>query len=213
MDTIFKIIIDLLPLATFLIAVLTFIITFTNFYRNRAKIGILQIDNSTSCIIKPDFTDYDTPDVYWHEDYRAILDVVISNRSALPISIIEYKLNDGLIFNSYSKFGSNYKITTQPKIEKDSKGVIFAMGKELSKIFYIEDSYLKPVTDIPPYTSVRGFIFFHYHDKNKVKIGINKLQVVTSRKTFSFQVKISEYVESALQLPSSIQKARNENFQ
>jgi hypothetical protein len=207
-----KIVIDTLPIATFLIAVLTFIITFANFYRNRAKIKVLQIDNSISYIIKPDFIDEKTPDVYWNEDYRVIVDVIITNKSALPISIIEFTLNDDLTFNSYSRFGNIYNVTIQPMLERDKNGVLFSIGKAEIKALEIENSYINPVADIPPYTSVRGHLFFHYHDPNKAKVGLNNLNIKTSRGSFSFPVEIYEFVESALELPSSIQKARNENF-
>lgn len=202
---------NIIPIATFLISLVTLFITFANFQRNTADITCEQIgNNSLASIIKPDRVDLEMPDVYWQNDFRAIIDVIITNKSALPISIIEFTLNNKRTFNSYSKPGDRYCATTKPR-NTIHNGVVFS-GSEHQTIFFIEDKWLQPVFDIPPYTSIRGTLFFHFNDPNDVMVGDNTLEVITSRKNFVFTIKISGNVHSALPLPDRILRARDENF-
>ncbi|MGN7397994.1 hypothetical protein [Peribacillus frigoritolerans] len=205
---IYKFVTSNLQFITFLIAVLTFLITFVNFYRNRPKLDIIQIPGSTSSIITPDFIDANTPDVYSQKDFRVLIDVVITNKSALPISIIEFVLNKKLVFNSYSKPGSIYKVTFQPGHQKSEDGVLTASGTSKSKQYLIGDYCFNPVFQIPPYTSTRGLLFFQLQDQTLVKEGKNDIKIITSRKSFNFKLEISESLHSALELPSEIQRAR-----
>ncbi|HFJ9270707.1 TPA: hypothetical protein ACGW6O_001116 [Bacillus cereus] len=203
---------NIIPIAAFLISLATFIITLANFRRNRASIKCRQLrDNWVALILKPDRTDLKTPDVYWHNDFRVILDVIITNESALPISVIEFNLNNKLNFNSYSKPNDEYSITTKAGKEVHN-GVVSFSGNEHKLIFPMNDTWLKPVINIPPYTSLRGHLFFHFNEKDDVNIGNNTLKIITSRKTFSFQVKISDSVHSVLPLPNKILEARDESF-
>ncbi|MFU0790697.1 MAG: hypothetical protein ACFWT6_12160 [Virgibacillus proomii] len=199
-------------LGIFLIAVLTFGITFVNFYRNRPSIKIGQLSTHDSRIIKPDFIDDKTPDVYWQRDYRVLVDVIITNKSAKPISIIEFVLNDSLRFNSYIRPGSSYSITVKPQ-EETIDGVIFGYGSSTQIIFSLHNKLLQPVVDIPPYTSVRGFLFFSCFNKDDVNIGKNELKIITSRKTFIKDVNVFDIEMSRLPLPDSIVKARNQHFE
>ncbi|PGC69309.1 hypothetical protein COM21_07970 [Bacillus toyonensis] len=202
---------NIIPIATFLISLVTFIITFANFQRNKANITCEQIgNNSLASIMKPDRIDLETPDVYWQNDFRAIIDVIITNKSALPISIIEFTLNNTRTFNSYSKPGNRYCATTQPR-DTIHNGVL-SSGTEHQTIFFIDDKCLQPVLDIPPYTSIRGTLFFHFNDPNDVMVGDNTLEIITSRKNFVFSIKISGNVHSVLPLPDRILRARDEKF-
>ncbi|PEM83675.1 hypothetical protein CN639_21505 [Bacillus toyonensis] len=203
---------NIIPIAAFFISLATFIITLANFQRNKASINCRQLrDNGTAHILKPDRIDQKTPDVYWHNDFRVIIDVIITNESALPISIIEFTLNNKLNFNSYSQPNNEYSTTTKAGKEVHN-GIISFSGNEHKLIFPVNDTWLKPVIDIPPYTSLRGHLFFHFNEIEDVNIGNNTLEIVTSRKTFFFQVKISESVHSVLPLPNSILEARDEKF-
>lgn len=203
---------NIIPIAAFFISLATFIITLANFRRNKASIKCRQLrDNWIAHILKPDRIDQDTPDVYWQNDFRVIIDVIITNESALPISIIEFTLNNKLNFNSYSRPNDEYSITTKAGKEMHN-GVVSFSGTEEKLIFPINDTWLKPVMDIPPYTSLRGHLFFHFNEIDDVNIGNNTLEIVTSRKTFSFQVKISDSVHSVLPLPNSILEDRDEKF-
>ncbi|WP_217563222.1 hypothetical protein, partial [Paenibacillus sp. GbtcB18] len=201
---------NIIPVTALSISIATFIITFKNFWRNRANIECIQLENSMAVVLKPDRIDTKTPDVYWDSDYRVIMDVIITNKSALPISIIEFTLNNTSKFNSYSKPSPEYNVTIQPgKQEQD--GIIHYAEEEIL-FFPIEDSWLQPVIDIPPYTSLRGHLLFRFNDKSEVHIGNNMLEVITSRKTFSFQVKITKEALSAIPLPDLVLIARDGDY-
>lgn len=209
--SIFNFLIENINIATFLIAALTFLITFANFYKNRAVIKCEQLDTSASYIIKPDFIDTENPDVYWQNDYRAIIDVIISNKSAKPISIIEFTINDSLKFNSYHMPGKEYIVTTIPSYEKSSSGVVFGFGRKEAKALPIGDQWIQPVLNIPPYSSIRGHLFFHFHEDDEITLGDNELKIITSRKVFLAKVTLSDIEKSRLPLPDSIEKARNQH--
>ncbi|MBG0962461.1 hypothetical protein [Bacillus sp. SRB1LM] len=202
---------NIIPVTALSISIATFIITFKNFWRNRANIECIQLEKSMATLLKPDKIDTNTPDVYWDSDYRVIMDVIITNKSALPISIIEFSLNNTSKFNSYSKPSPEYTVTIQPgKQEKD--GMVIHYAQEKKHIFPMEDSWLQPIIDIPPYTSLRGHLLFRFNDKSEVHIGNNTLEVITSRKTFSFQVKITKEFLSVIPLPDSVLIARDGDF-
>ncbi len=201
---------NIIPVTALSISIATFIITFKNFWRNRANIECTQIENSIAVLLKPDKIDTNTPDVYWDSDYRVIMDVIITNKSALPISIIEFTLNNTSKFNSYSKHSPEYIVTTQPgKQEQDG---IIHYAEEKKHIFQMEDSWLQPIINIPPYTSFRGHLLFRFNDKSEVHIGNNTLEVITSRETFSFQVKITKEILSVIPLPDIVLIARDGDF-
>lgn len=80
-----------------------------------------------------------------------LIEIIITNRSSLPISILEFSLSpeDGLAsFNSYSDTQDSFKITVNTK-----STVHF--GYPTSPI-----KYLQPEFTLDPYTSDRGYIFF-----------------------------------------------------
>ncbi|SCC32361.1 Uncharacterized protein BCZB5J_02575 [Bacillus cereus] len=202
---------NIIPVTALLISIATFIITFKNFWRNRASIKCIQLEDSMAVILKPDRIDTETPDVYWDSDYRVIMDVIITNNSALPISIIEFTLNNTSKFNSYSKPSPEYNVTLHPgKQEQD--GMVIHYGLEEIQFFPMEDSWLQPIINIPPYTSFRGHLLFRFNDKSEVHIGNNTLEVITSRETFSFQVKITKEILSVIPLPDIVLIARDGDF-
>ena len=193
-------------LGTFLIATLTFLITFATFFSNRASLKLIQLRESKSVVIKHDLIDLENPDVYWKDDYRLISDVIISNQSAKPISIVEFVLNDQLRFNSYNLPGKDYKVTTQPKLE--TKGGVTFSGTEKFLNYRVGDSWIQPIIDIPPHSSIRGHLFFHFANKEIVDIGTNKLDIITSRKTFTKDLVVFESQSTRLPLPSNILSVR-----
>ncbi|AYY27380.1 hypothetical protein ACS2QC_17090 [Bacillus cereus group sp. Bce033] len=198
---------NIIPIAAFFISLATFFITFANFWRNRAKIECIQPKGISAHIIKPDRTDFETPDVYWQSDFRVIMDVIITNKSALPISIIEFKLNNRFKFNSYSKPGTEYPVTTK-SAKQIHNNIEFYDGDERKLEFQISDKWLQPIIDIPPYTSLRGHLFFHASDISDLNFGENTLEITTSRKNFSFQVKLYNKFNSVIPLPDKVHEAR-----
>ncbi|MGI8277342.1 hypothetical protein [Bacillus mycoides] len=139
------------------------------------------------------------------------MDVIITNKSALPISIIEFKLNNRFKFNSYSKPGTEYPVTTKSAKEVHNN-ITFYSGEERKLEFQISDKWLQPIIDIPPYTSLRGHLFFHANDISDLNIGENTLEIVTSRKNFSFQVKPFNKLDTVIPLPDEVQKVREANL-
>ncbi len=200
-----------IAIGTFLIAVLTFIITFVNFYNNRAAVTVTQNENSQSVLIKPDFIDQKTPDVYWHHDYRIISDIIITNKSSKPISIIEFVLNEKYLFNSYHLPSDEYQVTINPREVKVKGGVAF--GKLKKNSYPIGKHWFSPIIDIPPQTSIRGHLFFHLHNEDDIFDKNNELKLITSRKTFITNLDIFEIHESRLPLPRNIQSARDQMIQ
>ncbi|WP_240184693.1 hypothetical protein [Bacillus sp. H1m] len=90
--------------------------------------------------------------------------------------------------------------------------MIIQYAEEKKHIFPMEDSWLQPIIDIPPYTSLRGHLLFRFNDKSEVHIGNNTLEVITSRETFSFQVKITKEILSVIPLPDLVLIARDGDF-
>lgn len=208
-NTLIKILVEYTNFGILLLALLTFFITFANFYRNRATIKVVQFPVSESVMIKPDFINTESPDKYWHNEYRLIVDIIITNRSAKSISIIEFSLNQNMKFNSYHSPGKLYQVTVTPKNRIHNSGVVFS-GSSKKYLYPIEDRWLQPVLDIPPYTSIRGYLYFHFPDKNMVNKKQNKLDIITSRKKFTTHLNVYEFHESAISPPEEILKARHE---
>ncbi|MCU5457071.1 hypothetical protein NST86_12215 [Bacillus sp. FSL L8-0199] len=203
---------NIIPIAAFLISIATFFITFANFWRNRANITCSQPRGlHTAFILKPDRIDTETPDLYWQSDFRVIMDVTITNKSALPISIIEFTLNNSFEFTSYCRPNSEYHVTTN-STKRKKNNVTFYGGEEQSFYFPIDDTWLQPIVDIPPYTSLRGHLFFYFNDISNVNIGENTLEIITSRKTFSFPVRIADKLISVVPLPDEVCEIREQKF-
>ncbi|MEW4325891.1 hypothetical protein Q0N12_04355 [Rossellomorea marisflavi] len=208
-----KYIVTNIALGTFFIALLTFGITLANFYRNRASISITQLPGAVSVLIKPDFTDLKIPDRYWHNEYRLITDIIITNRSAKPISIIEFTLNKEMTFNSYHVPAKSYDITVKPRETYNTAGTIRALGSSEVISYPIGEEWLKPLIDLPPYASVRGHLFFHFSNTDMISThSPNELIITTSRKTFTTDLNVTGTHVSRISPPESIQKARNEKW-
>lgn len=176
--------------------------SFKNYVETRPKIDILQIDNTnSSTIIEPDRIkdDIEYPDRIWTKKYRVISDIVIMNKSSKPITIIEVILNDKYIYNSYTDPGTYYKVTTVNN-KSEFSGLIAFGGNEESLVFSIEDEWLNLLIDIAPNSAVRGHLLFSFDDLDKVKVGKNKLEIITSRKRFKTELLITEkYCSQLLQ--------------
>lgn len=188
---------NLLPIATLFTSIATFLITFRNHWETRTRLEVIQLGRQkTSILIKPDRTDAETPDVYWDAEYRVLSEVIITNKSSKPISIIEFQLNNKYSFNSYTAPGECYTITLQPSRIKDDNGVTSCLGTSKTISFTLKDFWLQPVLTIPPHTSIRGYLFFNLrNDHSDVQLGKNELSVLTSRKTIKYPLTIyKEYL-------------------
>ncbi|ENY3075330.1 hypothetical protein [Listeria monocytogenes] len=195
---------NLIPITVFIVSLVTFYFALSNYLNQRPKLRLQQRNlQKTSIIIEPDRNSDIDPDIHHHIPYRVICEVVLTNDSSLPISIIEFNLNNELVFNSYSQPGSKYEfssndIKTLPEHENSIRGY----GKhKIKETFPVGEYTLKPIIKLEPYSSVRGYLYFKFRDKEQVCVGENKLQVTTSRKTFNFDIMIDE---SLYRNPSSL---------
>ena len=111
-----------------------------------------------------------------------LIDLIITNKSSNPISILEFSIPDFPKFNSYSITQDAFYITTGINSRTHIGGDI-------------PIKYLKPEITIDPYTSIRGYVFFW--SGLECNLDINKhipLTIKTSRKTFKKSIQIdSEY--------------------
>lgn len=200
-----------LSIATYITASVTCFIAYLNYRSKKPNIKFEQINSRSSSVFKPDRVDTENPDVYWQDDYRAIFDVIISNRSEAPISIIEFTLNNKLILNSYTQTGGKYTVTTDDGKE-EINGLTAFSGVTKQMHFNVDNSILNPIVNIPAHSAVRGFLLFRTNDKKDIQSEKNILRIRTSRKIFKFYLKSYEYYESCLPLPDTVVKARNHKF-
>ncbi|MBB6600947.1 hypothetical protein HW432_01485 [Bacillus pumilus] len=201
-----------LSIATCITAATTCFITYLNYLAKKPNLTCEQMLTRSGILFKPDREDLNIPDVYWQDDYRIVFDIVIANRSENPISIVEFTLNEKLIFNSYSRTGKQYKITTDTGI-KEENGIQFFSSTFKETVFDLENSFLNPIIDIPAHSSVRGYILFRTNDKADVKVKQNILRIKTTKKIFKFNLDTYGYLESRLPPPKKVLKARNQKFQ
>lgn len=161
----------------------------TNYWRSRPKIKVMQSKNENrSWILKS----YDG--LYAgvkHQSLKpkmesiALIEVIITNDSSLPISILEFHIKGAHPFQSYTYTNENYKVS--PK----SGGPIHFSSPNSPL------NYLQPEFTLEPYTSKRGHILFWMYDKESLQPGTHRMVVVTSRKKFTHKIKISDTFESA----------------
>lgn len=190
---------NLLPISTLVVSLVTFYITLRNHLETRASLKLIQVNKEKATqLLEPDRLDNSSPDVYWDSKYRVLSEVIITNNSSKPISIIEFTLNDEFTYNSYTKPGNEYQVTIRPN--KQHKNGITFFGSSLIHAFEVKKNVIVPISTIPPHTSIRGILFFNIgNDKSKINIGENTLKLHTSRKVFVFKLKILEEYYSLLQ--------------
>lgn len=199
----------LIPISTVLLSFFAFFFSLSEFLSKRAKITFTLIDREEVIEFVPDRSSKTTPDVLWNLKRRLFPTVVISNMSSNPITIIDITLNDDISFSRYRELhGPVYETTTQTNQTK-FKGGILINGDDIKVTgMKIEGEILEKVFTIPPYTSVRGTLFFAY---NNSLIGRNKLKIKTPKKDFIFDITVSKSCESVLppfdpgQLPKDFQ--------
>ncbi|MBC1286911.1 hypothetical protein HB818_14200 [Listeria booriae] len=186
---------NIIPITAFLISIITFYFASATYFSKRASVKLYQLEQEkASVIIEPDRESDESPDVFHNKKYRVLSEVVLVNKSSLPITVIEFILNNKLKHNSHSRAGKVYAYTgSVQKPLTEHKGVTFGrtQGNE-TQFFPIEDNFFKPVFNIEPYSSVRGYVFFKYDDKELVNVGNNELTIRTSRKDFNFDLKVDE---------------------
>lgn len=193
---------NLIAFSSLIISFVTLTITLRNHLETRPNLKVFQINPTASVLIKPDRISSDNPDVYWNTSYRVISEVIMTNESSKPISIIEFRLNNKYAFNGFTKPGESYNVTTKPSKTRTPDGIVFE-GVSESIRFPIFEDWLKPILTIPPHTAIRGHLFFNIKSDKDVIVGKNNLTVITSRKTFNIKLEITQELVS--QLPPGAQ--------
>ncbi|MPM36297.1 hypothetical protein SDC9_82892 [bioreactor metagenome] len=115
-----------------------------------------------------------------------LVDIIITNRSSLPISILEFSVPElGLdSFNSYSHTQNSFEITVNKTttIEYGSPSPI---------------KYLQPEFTLGPYTSDRGYIFFWSGLASDLDVDKKiRLKILTSRGVINKWVIVKNSYES-----------------
>lgn len=167
--------------------IISLIVSWNSWWRSRANISIEQTHNADRSLY---FKSIDASLKDFNPETRPIfksvllIEVILTNKSSLPISILEFIIDDFPTFDLYSYTDDYFEVTW-----KDNSVV------ELGKDFPIK--YLKPEFTIEPYTSERGYIFFWSGIERDLDINEKILLTVkTSRREFRKKVKVSGKYDS-----------------
>lgn len=166
---------------------ISLITSWNSWWKSKASIKIEQTHDAARSIYFKSFdsisdgSDSDTRPLF---ESVLLIEIIITNRSSLPISILEFSIDGFPTFDSYSYTKESFQATW-------TKGVTVHLGKDSSI------KYLQPEFTIEPYTSERGYIFFWHGLEEDLDID-NKLPLTvrTSRKEFKTKVKVSGKFES-----------------
>lgn len=177
---------DSIPVVLSVISLcISVIVSWNSWWRGRASLKIEQLQYSSfiksfdGCLKTYTF---ESNNLSPHFHSVILIDLIITNQSSNPISILEFSTPNFPEFNSYSRTQDAFYITTG----KNSRA---HFGGD------VPIKYLKPEITIDPYTSIRGCVFFWSGTESDLDISKPlPLKVKTSRKTFNKNIKIdSEY--------------------
>ena len=164
---------------------ISLIVSWNSWWRSRASLKIEKLQESIflksfdGCMKSDSFECNDSLPKFHSV---ILIDLIITNKSSNPISILEFSIPDFPKFNSYSITQDAFYITTGINSRTHIGGDI-------------PIKYLKPEITIDPYTSIRGYVFFW--SGLECNFDINKhipLTIKTSRQTFKKSIQIdSEY--------------------
>lgn len=186
----------LIPTSTFLLSIFAFFFTLTEFLKKRAKIKLDIIRKDELMELVPDRQSYTEPDVLWHFPRRLFPNVVISNLSSNPITVLDIVINDTISFEKYHDlYAPEYIATTQTDRFKVNGGFLINGDGTKQTGMRIEGKVLDSIFTIPPYTSISGVLFFAY---DKSLLGENKATIKTSTKDFNFKLTVSKECVSVL---------------
>lgn len=172
---------------------ISFMVAFNSWWRARAVIKIEQPDNGSRSTFLKSFDGCNK--VYEYElsekgkslpNFHSIIliEVIITNASSLPLSVLEFSIPNYPKFNSYTHTQDSFTVTYTNN----------------STISYGTDSpipYLQPEFTLEPYTSVRGFIYFWSGQERDFDTNTHtSLTIRTSRKDFNKKILIDAKYES-----------------
>lgn len=167
--------------------VISIVVAWNSAWKSRAS---LKIDNLKEGLFLKSFDgcikSYSFEDYYYSPNFYSVIliDLIITNKSSNPISILEFSIPEFPIFNSYSTTQDAFFITTKENFKIHIGG-------------NIPIKYLKPEFTIAPYTSVRGHVLFW--SGYECVIDRDKdipLTIKTSRKTFKKDIQIKSVYSS-----------------
>lgn len=166
-----------------------------SFYISRPSLELIQTDDAARSLFIQSF---DGSQASFSLDFKdnelddpsiasaLLIEIVLINKSSLPLSVLEFQINDDRLpgfqsFTSYSPIPSSFEITT----------------RENSKTIFRNINYIQPEFTLDPYMASRGYILFWSGlETNLQTTDPLDLKIITSRKNFDFKVKYSGSVES-----------------
>lgn len=190
-------------IASATLSLLALIFTARSFILNRAKIKLRVVDNgeTSATLFQPDRVSATDPDVFWNEKFRVAFDVVIENSSAKPVSIEDIALDHKFHVLPYVDYGEKY-IITRKRQHYDSSDFLKHDGLSelvIKTSIFAKGITFKPVVNMDPYSAVRCLVLFSIGNNDvDGNIGAHTLTVVSSRKNWDFQVKISHDLRTVL---------------
>lgn len=188
-----------IPITTFLIAVIALYFTAHNFFQKKANLKLFLVSNAEVGMdnneLLVDRKDDKTPDPYANKPYRFIPTVNLVNASSQPITIFEIRLSDKVIYNSYTQTGEVYIVTfnSTNMYDRDRNKLLNVSEKHLMKnIGYVvgEQAIKMPLT-LAPLEAATGCIVFSYEMELK---GHATIYLVTSRGTFKYNVSVGKLI-------------------
>lgn len=169
---------------------IAFIFSVKNEYKKKTNLKVTLLDKHKSFELVVDRENEYTPDVYFSDKYRFLPIISISNESSLPISIIDFSLNNDATFTNFTKVGKLYRVTHNTMWTIGKMGVQhLSNSEEYIEYDLTNTPILKPPFTLQPYEATVGIIVFSY--KNSL-LGNNKLYINTSRKKQVINISISK---------------------
>ncbi|GAB4074527.1 hypothetical protein GCM10028778_20300 [Barrientosiimonas marina] len=172
--------------------IISIIVAMTSLWRSNAKIKIHQLQEDRNWILKS----YDgllasnSSKNKKHEPNMTsitLVEIIITNNSSLPLSVLELRMDGAMYFNSYSYTNPTYKVTPDNGSE-----ILFGSSHDPLH-------YLQPIFTLEPYTSERGHLHLWMHNKESIQPGIHTLTIITSRGNFKRKINLKNTFESANQ--------------
>ncbi|MGN7309897.1 hypothetical protein ACTHQ4_02255 [Alkalicoccobacillus gibsonii] len=158
-----------------------------SYYRSKPRIKIMQMNDASGSFYIKSYDGVHAPvkviTLSPKMERIALVDVVITNQSSLPISIIEFRIENSMPFNSDSHTIKNFTFT----YKNNSKVYLGSSDKPLK--------YIKPLCTLSPYTSEEGYLSFWLDSDNSFPEE-TKLTIITSRKDFNKTIYIKNHYES-----------------
>ncbi len=181
------------PIVSLVFSSFAFLFTLKNEISKKFNLKF-SILNDKTFEMETDRNSKDNPDVYYHDKYRFLPTVVLTNESSNPVTVIDVKLNHSATFNFHTKVGERYETTFQTNVTTSEHGFDMISADKIEKIVIDNADELSlslPLT-IGPYQSVTGLLMFHYQSSI---VGNNTITINTSRGSKEYEITVaSQYI-------------------